>query len=292
MQPSGYLKSLASQFEHYVTKHQRWLTFIGAFIVFVTFITKEGLSDRWRDTAEQMNSARAEYFMEVDRDTNAERHREIMQRLNDVLGSVIRGNTANTADSIRLAVSKLADPSFQLSEYQAECTRAFARIKSDLAITEPLAEKLPANNPLHSKLDGFYEEFRKASLESMALTKGIKEAGMQHKISLSTPLPTIEIDIPTWEYVSADPRTKLELAPKVGKTVVELYHSFLYSLIELQHDVVQARLVGLSEAEVIRRRDERLATLAWWFSMFLFTVGWGLGLLGKLYGAPEAESGG
>ncbi len=166
----------------------------------------------------------------------------------------------------------------------------YLRIKTDLAIMKPLVEKLPANSSLHSQLDGFYDQFNKASSESIALTRGMKEAGMQNKISASTPLATVEIDVPTWEYMTANPHTKYEVPPK-GKTVVELYHSFLYSLYELQHDVVQATLVGLSEAEVIRRRDERLATRAWWLSMFLFTVGWGLGLLGKLYGVPEAAGG-
>ena len=89
---------------------------------------------------------------------------------------MIRGNTANKAESIQLAVSKLADPSFQLSQYQNECTRVYLRIKTDLAIMKPLVEKLPANSSLHSQLDGFYDQFNKASSESIALTRGMKRS--------------------------------------------------------------------------------------------------------------------
>jgi hypothetical protein len=46
-----------------------------------------------------------------------------------------------------------------------------------------------------------------------------------------------------------------------------------------------------AQAEQIRRRNNAYAHIAWWASALLFAFGWGLGLLGKLYGVPEAAGG-
>jgi hypothetical protein len=47
----------------------------------------------------------------------------------------------------------------------------------------------------------------------------------------------------------------------------------------------------LIRAESVRKMNEIRAEDAKWISGFLFTLGWGLGLVGKLYGVPEAAGG-
>lgn len=44
----------------------------------------------------------------------------------------------------------------------------------------------------------------------------------------------------------------------------------------------------LKSAEYTRSREETYSKWAWWASATLFALGWGLGLVGKLYGVPEA----
>ena len=47
----------------------------------------------------------------------------------------------------------------------------------------------------------------------------------------------------------------------------------------------------MEEAEHIKNKEARYSRISWWISAFLFAVGWGLGLLGKLYGMPEVAGG-
>jgi hypothetical protein len=42
-------------------KHSHWLTYFGALIVFLTFVVKEGLRERWKDTADAIDRAQHAY---------------------------------------------------------------------------------------------------------------------------------------------------------------------------------------------------------------------------------------
>src|SRR5437870_3075362 len=52
----GSMSSTKSPIKRFVHKHQSWLTFAGAFIVFMTFAVKEGLGEHWRATADALNA--------------------------------------------------------------------------------------------------------------------------------------------------------------------------------------------------------------------------------------------
>jgi hypothetical protein len=43
-------------------KHSHWLVFFGALIVFMTFVVKEGLRERWKDTADAIDRAQHAYL--------------------------------------------------------------------------------------------------------------------------------------------------------------------------------------------------------------------------------------
>jgi hypothetical protein len=64
-----------------------------------------------------------------------------------------------------------------------------------------------------------------------------------------------------------------------------------HSLCGLQHDVGEFGSGVLFVAEGTQAQNELLARFAWWISTCLYAFGWGLGLLGKLYGVPEAAGG-
>src|ERR1051326_7041389 len=65
--------------------------------------------------------------------------------------------------------------------------------------------------------------------------------------------------------------------------------SLLASSIDSQGMEVKRRI--LEHADNIRGKNELYSRYAWWISAFLFALGWGLGLVGKLYGVPEAAGG-
>jgi hypothetical protein len=57
-----------NRFKTSLRKHSRLLTIISAFIVFVTFIVKEGLADQWKDQASAIDMA--EYIYAIQADTS------------------------------------------------------------------------------------------------------------------------------------------------------------------------------------------------------------------------------
>jgi len=55
---------------------------------------------------------------------------------------------------------------------------------------------------------------------------------------------------------------------------------------------IEALRNGLFEyADAVRKENARISKLAWRCSVGLFGLGWGLGLLAKLYGVPQAAGG-
>src|ERR1700733_8399914 len=54
-------KSVKCQFKQLMRAHKRWVTFSGAFIVFMTFVVKEGLEQRWQDEAGALTTAKYMY---------------------------------------------------------------------------------------------------------------------------------------------------------------------------------------------------------------------------------------
>jgi hypothetical protein len=68
-------------------------------------------------------------------------------------------------------------------------------------------------------------------------------------------------------------------------------HEFAEALNPLVADTGNLEHHVLDDAEETRRRNETKSRYAWWISAALFSLGWGLGLVGKLYGVPEVGSG-
>jgi len=57
-----YWRSAHYKLRRFVRKHERWLTFAGAFIVVMTFIVKEGLREKWRDTSAAIERVQSIYI--------------------------------------------------------------------------------------------------------------------------------------------------------------------------------------------------------------------------------------
>ena len=58
------MASLGFRFKHFVKRHERWFTFAGAFIVFMTFVIKEQLGERWRGISDTLDNARHMYELQ------------------------------------------------------------------------------------------------------------------------------------------------------------------------------------------------------------------------------------
>jgi hypothetical protein len=66
-----------SSFRNYVSRHSRLLIFVGALIVFVTFLVKEGLRERLKDLVDSIDTAQSVFVAERENQQMSQRLAEI-----------------------------------------------------------------------------------------------------------------------------------------------------------------------------------------------------------------------
>jgi hypothetical protein len=81
------------------------------------------------------------------------------------------------------------------------------------------------------------------------------------------------------------PMAATKLAPKATMDAL------VAKAIKLQDDSNRWSNSILHKAEEVRRTNSRNSTYAGWISTGLYTVGWGLGLAGRLYGVGDVVGG-
>jgi hypothetical protein len=223
--------------EKWSRKHAHQLVFFGAFIVFATYVTREGLSEHWKSTAEAMSNARLLYTVGL-----------VSRRLGNGLGELQRSiRDINKTTSQRFSWEVILNLDKQ---------RAFDRcVSAGVAIEEMqlLTEALPQG---HQNLK---------ALEDLRKQKG-------------------DLEKELLDYQSKFPRlSKMTVALAEQSTLLTDHSNNLAMRTGLLESDVR------KEAEIVQKRNDRYLRIASWISAGLFVLGWGLGLLGKLYGVPEAE---
>lgn len=219
-------------------KHAHILVFVGALIVFGTFVTREGLGDRWKEEAEEIQTARS-------------------------FGTV-EGREAGTIQQVfflKEDIAKIKDVvthgGMYKDEYYAfllESNTTSADVRGSLARISPIIQVLPDRESL---------SVRRNSILTRLLTN------------------TDEII----KLESIDPKSENGMAVYNRETQLS------DDLFVLREDADKLRDEILKSAADREHRAQRLSRYAWWISAFLFAVGWTLGLVGKLYGVPEAAGG-
>ena len=91
-----------------------------------------------------------------------------------------------------------------------------------------------------------------------------------------------------WQYEPKQLRSHYRAAPApAGRDRLETLLDTDDNMFEmLAANVAEFNKGILDEAKTLRARDESKARWAWWIAAVLYTVGWGLGLLGKIYEVP------
>jgi hypothetical protein len=225
-------------------KHAHLLVFFGALIVFLTFIVKEGLHERWKEDADAIEMA--QYVFEIKTDTA-----ELLQARPDPLHpGTVREEIVKAVN--RSNVEEGIDLVMRVNRQQENTA---ARIG---------AAKILAN-VLDSE-DQDREYMTKLRLEANGI--------FQETTRLWNKAITIRTDKPM-EYEEAQ-----QFAKEAQANFDALYN------LDGKLRSFQSRLY--SNAENVKSRHRTYATWTFWISALLFFVGWSLGLLGKLYGVPEA----
>ena len=217
--------------------HNLLVTFIGAVIVFVTFVVKEGIRDYWKDTSATIDSALGAYY--VRDQINA-----LGIKIDNVSKAVDLVQTTLGDGPKRIEyISDLARFVFMTNKFDQDSARwrLYMENLSRLAAEMPLAERDQAEDKI-AVLSKNIEAFRKNStrISDLLDTNG-KEAFCQ-----------------------------------LGKVEME-WRNLADEVYSLSYDVSQ-------EARQVRENSKERYERWNFASYFFYSLGWGIGLLGRIYG--------
>jgi hypothetical protein len=237
-----------SQIKRFLKRRDRLLTVVGAIIVFVTFIIREGAREHLKEVADLLGAAQTTYTLldniafATTNDMSAEAF-GFMTTLNGMLPTLQHANW----DEIEIAIRQLLFKSQSI----------FPRFLS-------------------------ISDFRLQQLSSV--TEVLKNGdAMKLRISMQWKrVEELQTDFAKMPHLTssdiADPKNKkVTAALEQFIAAMPTCEEFLRELLPLQNDVV-------SEARKEKEGAERWYTRCTWASYFLYTLGWGLGLIGKVYG--------
>jgi hypothetical protein len=251
------MKTHNSRIGHWLNKHERWLTFVGAFIVFTTFIIREELGERLKEQAGSIAIAQQLYDEHVE-------HKELRIAIN--------------------ALHKRNTPAHKAKENEDEQVRDAVTV-ADSAIDDT-ADVLRLLQPLVSKLDQ-RTNTRLTHFESEAAQERTARGLYQEDFdSVITGQHTYTA--PSWRYRPDDlqPSKRPNWAFfRLGRSV-----DFEFSVYYLEGDVESFAKDVLREAKEKEEQSEKRLQSTKLMLVALFALGWGLSLLGKLYGISGAAS--
>jgi hypothetical protein len=264
------------RFKQFVKTHERWFTFAGALIVFLTFVVKEGFLDSWKETGAVIDTAQSVYSLNLHMST-------LVQRSNTVI-SAASSQGFNQSD-----VTSKDDSDTSVSAHDS-----IDRTKAEVDSILVLAERIDNKNDIKD-LEKLEQESSKAQIEmdkinSLPASDRAPIKGGGGGELWTTPVTPAD----EWTYQSTQGNPdgiifgRTAHLDMYGKRLIE----FIRSLDNLGYDAEVVSKRTLKDADVTKKRNEFLTTWAWRISAFLFTIGWSLGILGKLYGVPEAAGGG
>jgi hypothetical protein len=196
-------------------RHGRILTLLGALIVFLTFVVKDGLREHLKDAASSISAANDVFAI---REDNMGTRLELEELKKDLDGNA----TGQSWSDIRIV--------------QAKCRRMYYALGAVAYLVKAADDK--EDTPTIRSLD---QELTKIRFDSLALNMSASTVG-----TLGQSASALELRMAKFE-----------------------------------DDVVERARLKLQQRQALYD--------SWtWISYVLYTIGWGLGLVGKLCGVPGA----
>jgi hypothetical protein len=234
-------------------RHNRLVTFVGALIVFVTFVFKEGFREQLKELGDSIEGADSMFIVRSD-------VRALSDELDRVSHVLVDFETEVTSHA----------PNFKNEKATGAVVVRFARIDSAVASstsllnsTSSLLERLRDKDKLMDEVGSLQENL-----------KQMKESIGDAKLKLA-----IDADLP-----ERAPKNKM-LFNEFSERLDDIAYGFFRQNVELTD-----KINGLS-GRVFRNAKELEESNKRWYkrctsaSYCLYSLGWGLGLLGRLYGA-------
>jgi hypothetical protein len=245
-----------TRLERFLRRKHHLLTFVGALIVFLTFVIKEGLGDRWNRLAEAIDTAQYIYSVRADTSRENQRFQLLLREIQETEG-LVRSHGKSFPNGEEVLLQNMRDAESGNNE-----------VGTALATLNILVGKLPAQDGNRLRLAELSRRVEEVQQETLEVVRLATPAGLR-----GTPG---EIERQVKQSISQAVDLEEPLFLKLGK-------------LREDSDALMANV--LRDAEHVREQNSARSTAAWWVSAALFALGWGLGLLGKLYVVPEAAAG-
>jgi hypothetical protein len=247
-----HIRSLRYKLKRLAKRNQRPLAFVGALIVFTTFIVKDGIRDYVRDDVDSVKTALSVYQIRNDSQLTLSEMAHRNDQLEDWSEQIADGSIKNLFGAKGSFDSEMVNVDDSLS-----------RVYHSLDNLSDFLEKLPPSLELKEKQRVIRE---KLNLVVTHLAKA------QDLVFGNLPSSVEEPG---------------ELADRTRRAIFDVGEEILVAGAEswtLEFNSVQYanEIVGRKE-----RNYRRVNVL----SYALYSLGWGLGLVGRLYGVPEAAGG-
>lgn len=235
----------------WIARHRQFLTFLGALVVFGTFIVKDALREQLKDSVDAVQNAENAFLMRMDLSRMAN---ELVLLSNDLTGLRFGYQARlNATDKvkIRTASGGYASPAppnmpdGRLLETVGIMERSCGQLKESLDGSARLLESTPKS--IQSML---FPRIQQVDLRMRNLMNDLADT-RSHLIQGSHP------DTP-WKF--AGPLTQIESEV---------------------HDIEKMTLDYARDAQQANEGRYKIYT---WMSYFLYAFGWGLGLIGRLLG--------
>jgi hypothetical protein len=249
---TGGFRKFSNGLREFIRKRHIWVTFAGAAIVLATFVGKETIREHVKDTIGSFESAQSTFEVR-------EQNRNVLTALAD-----IRDRLVNVESQV--SRQRQVNSSILYWSSSVESTR------QEFQLTKKLLDNMVSLNaklPRDKERDALEHESKKRAAETDALY-----------------LPTIgAITNVGNKPGSKNRKLKQQEEQSIPSAVLKYYES-------QQAAALKIAAFGTSVLrEAPKYREEKERSLSRWnaISYFLFGIGWGLGLIGKIYGV---EAGG
>lgn len=242
----------------FLVAHKRWFSFIGAIIVFATFVSKEILRDNLKDLVGALENAQTLFELRGDNASLRNQTFDLRVRILDIYDKVV---TSKPGSEFARDVGQNLSSVYEVED-------ELRLVEPTLANTAELVGKLPPSDERTTALERCRAELKQAHQASAEAKVTVENLSASRKFLQHPP--------PFTNEEQGQLALSVGKAANTGRTVWQ--------------DVEQSTLKIFEQARQFKEEKERQYkhwTLA---TYVLYTLGWTLGLVGSLYGVSSEST--
>lgn len=244
----------------FLRRRKRFLPIVGAGIVLVTFVVKEAVRDHFKDLVTSIDGAEGIFLVREDKGLLTNPLRKLNRQMDSVQITLqSRGPQYEPDDAVE-------DKSYGRMELIAEDHHT---LMVSIENVSRLLEEIRAEASARKRVE--------------KLKKDIDDAFEPYQANISR----LVVEEEDAAENKGDDKLAHDILQTIAKAVQEMESKTI--MISGQCDALATEV--FKKAENTRKRDEIFLNIFTWCSYALYALGWGLGLLGKLYGVEGVVEG-